>query len=235
MNEQSRVAIITGSAGGIGTRLLQDLANAGFLVAGLDLHSPSDRPELIACDVTDPDAINDAFQRITNEHGRIDVLINNAGILVESSLEDCDPERWHRTLAVNLSGAYYCTRAALPHLRRSKSACVVNIASQLAFKGAPNTAAYSASKAGLIGLTRALAAELAPSIRVNAIAPGPIATPMIKPFATVEWVADRSRQLALNRLGTPQEVSAAALFLISDAASYFTGQTLHPNGGGVMP
>ena len=189
----------------------------------------------MSCDITEPDNVDCVMADIANQFGKIDVLVNNAGILEESPLEDCDPELWHRTLAVNLTGAYYCIRAALPHLRRSDAASVVNIGSQLAFKGAPNTAAYSASKAGLIGLTRALAVELAPSIRVNAVAPGPIETPMIEPYATQAWVASRTRSLALGRLGRPDEVANAVLFLISSAASYFTGQTLHPNGGGVMP
>ncbi len=237
MNQsQTKVAVVTGAAGGVGARILADLTHHGIEAIGLDLRLQADQPgRLLSCDITEPDNVDCVMADIANQFGKIDVLVNNAGILEESPLEDCDPELWHRTLAVNLTGAYYCIRAALPHLRRSDAASVVNIGSQLAFKGAPNTAAYSASKAGLIGLTRALAVELAPSIRVNAVAPGPIETPMIEPYATQAWVASRTRSLALGRLGRPDEVANAVLFLISSAASYFTGQTLHPNGGGVMP
>jgi 3-oxoacyl-[acyl-carrier protein] reductase len=168
--------------------------------------------------------------------GRLDIVVNNAGIMTETPLLDLSVEEWRRTLDVNLTGCFLVTRAAVPHLTAAGGGAVVNIASQLAYRGGVGLAHYSAAKAGIIGFTRAAARELAPrGIRVNAVAPGPIETAMTAPYATPEWLQAKLAGGLIGRLGKPDEVAATVAFLVSDSALLYLGQTLSPNGGGVMP
>ena len=242
-----RVVVVTGGTGGIGAATAEQLVRGGArVVLG---HAPgdevaakelaarlgADRAHPVAVDVTDEAAVADLFATAAGHFGRVDGLVTSAGVMEQVPFADLDPAIWHRTIGINLTGTYLCVRAALPYLLRGEGAAIVTVASQMAYTGGPDAAAYCASKAGTLGLTRALAHELAPAVRVNAVAPGPIDTPMTRPHATPEWVERKTAKLALHRFGTPDEVASVIRFLLGDEASFLTGQTVSPNGGGAMP
>ncbi len=168
------------------------------------------------------------------EVGSVDVLVNNAGISSQKLFTDITDDEWKRTIGVNLDGVFYCCRNALPYMIRQKSGAIINIGSMWGEVGASCEVHYSASKAGVIGLTKALAKEVAPSgVRVNCIAPGVVMTDMMSDFddTTIEELKDET---PLGRLGTPEDIAAAVLFLASDDASFITGQTLGVNGGFII-
>ena len=180
---------------------------------------------------------DDVAQLITTaveSFGRIDAVVTLAGVMEQTLIDGLDLATWNQTLAVNLTGTFLCIKAAAEELRKA-AGTVVTIGSQLGYTGGINCAAYTASKAGVSGLTRALARELGPEVRVNCVAPGPITTPMTAEHATPEWVAQKTRQLVMGRFGVPDEVASAVSWLVGDEASYVTGQTIHVNGGGAMP
>jgi 3-oxoacyl-[acyl-carrier protein] reductase len=240
-----RGVVVTGGTGGTGRSTVEELVRAGARVvvahgrgegaAAADLaNSLGDEVIPVEVDVCDEDSVEALFAAASARLPQVDGLVNSAGVMEQAAIRDLTPAIWNHTIAVNLTGAYLCTRAALRHLDRSDHAAVVNVASQLAYAGAQGVAAYCASKAGLLGLTRALAHDL-PSIRINAVAPGPIDSPMTRPHATPEWVEAKTSKMVMRRFGEPYEVAATIRFLLSDEASFFTGQTLSPNGGGAMP
>ncbi|PSL06127.1 3-oxoacyl-[acyl-carrier protein] reductase [Haloactinopolyspora alba] len=240
-----RVVVVTGASGGIG-RAITDLVSRDGAAVVMGCSGDDAWPEQLPdgagtstavhrVDVRDPEQVDELMAFAGERFGGIDALVNSAGVMEQVDFEDLDPALWNEIITVNLTGAYLCVRAALPWLRRSAAPVVVNVASQLGYAGAARAVAYSASKAGLLGLTRALAHELGPGIRVNAVAPGPIRTPMTDPHATPEWVEQKTSRQVMKRFGEPHEVASAVRFLIGDESSYFTGQTLSPNGGGVMP
>ena len=166
--------------------------------------------------------------------GGVDVLINNAGVSSQKLFTDITDDDWRKTIGVNLDGVFYCCREALPRMISQKSGVIVNISSMWGEVGASCEVHYSASKSGVIGLTRALAKEVAPSgIRVNCIAPGVIMTDMMNDYDD-ETIEELKSQTPLGRLGTPEDIASAALFLASDEASFITGQTLGVNGGFVI-
>jgi 3-oxoacyl-[acyl-carrier protein] reductase len=240
-----RGIVVTGGTGGIGQSTVEELVRAGAQVvvahsrgedaAAADLATAlGDAVIAQEVDVCDEASVAALFEAASARLPQIDGLVNSAGVMEQAPIRDLTPAMWSHTIGVNLTGAYMCTRIALRHLDRSAHAAVVNVASQLAYSGAQGVAAYCASKAGLLGLTRALAHDL-PLIRVNAVAPGPIDSPMTRPHATPGWVEAKTSKMVMRRFGEPHEVAAAIRFLLSDEASFFTGQTLSPNGGGVMP
>lgn len=168
------------------------------------------------------------------EIGSVDVLVNNAGISSQKLFTDITDDEWKKTIGVNLDAVFYCCKNALPHMIRQKSGAIINISSMWGEVGASCEVHYSASKAGVIGLTKALAKEVAPSgVRVNCIAPGVIMTDMMSDYddKTINELKDET---PLGRLGTPEDIAAAALFLASDDASFITGQTLGVNGGFII-
>ncbi len=242
-----RTVLVTGGAGGLGQAMVRALASSGADVA---IHHLGQAPEatglaaelaamdrhaaVFEADVTNWRAVAEMVDRIESELGSIDVLVNNAGVMSETPFCSTSLADWERTLAVDLTGTFVCCRHVIPRMLERGAGVVVNVSSQTAFQGAPSAAAYCAAKAGVAGLTRALARELGPTIRVNAVAPGPIETPLIQPFATAEWRAQRVHGLVAGRLGVPEEVATAVAFLASDAATYMPGQCMHLNGGGVM-
>ncbi|BBY85694.1 SDR family NAD(P)-dependent oxidoreductase [Mycolicibacterium tokaiense] len=241
-----RMVVITGATGGIGAAIARAVHRRGG-VAVLACHPSTfaeghalsaDIPEslVLPVDVADTASVRTFAREITRYGTGIEGLVNNAGVLVERSFEDLDEQTWARVIDVNLSGTFRMVHALRQALSAGEGGSVVNIASQLAYTGAPNVAAYAASKGGVLGLTRALAHDLAPKIRVNAVAPGPIESPMNTPYMSdQQWVARKVGKSVMGRFGTADEVAGAVLYLLSPEATFFTGQTLSPNGGGVMP
>lgn len=237
-----QVAVITGAASGIGSAIAQLFNAEGAAVALFDLAEPSAELRTLSgvsthrVDVTDAEFVRRAVEAVVAEHGRIDVLVSAAGILDEVPFLEMSPERWDKTIAVDLRGVFLAARYVAEHMVAAGSGRIINIASQLGIKGGVNLAHYVSAKAGVIGLTKALALELAPQgVLVNAIAPGPIYTPLIDGLSE-DWKAAKSAELPLGRFGRSEEVAPTALLLASSpGGDIYVGQTLGPNSGDVMP
>ncbi|WP_199429846.1 SDR family NAD(P)-dependent oxidoreductase [Qaidamihabitans albus] len=228
---ENRTALVVGGTGGIGRAIAAAYAREGAEVV------VADRAEAaVRIDVTDEDSVRAAVEEANRRLGRIDVLVNSAGILTESPLTEMSAQTWAETIAVDLTGVFLCCRHVVPGMVERGFGRVVNIASQLGIKGGRGLAHYSAAKAGVLGLTKSLALEVADrGVLVNAIAPGPIETPMVAGI-TEEWKVAKRAELPLGRFGTPEEVAPAAVLLASDpGGNLFVGQTLGPNSGDVMP
>lgn len=221
--------LVTGAANGIGRATAEAFRAAGARVMGLDLKAGEG---IIACDLRQEADILRAVRAAADELGGLDVLVNNAGILREAPLADVTADDIDQHFGVNVRGSILVTREALPHLK--PGARIVNIASELAYLGRANASVYCASKAAMLALTRSWARELAPHILVNAVAPGPTDTPLLGfDRLTPEQQAQETAH-PLGRIGKPEEVAAAVLFLASPQASLFTGQCLGANGGATM-
>lgn len=237
-----QVAAITGAASGIGAAIAQLFRAEGATVALLDLAEPDPELQDLAgvsahrVDVTDAESVRRAVGEVVARHGTIDVLVSAAGILDEVPFLEMTPERWEKTIAVDLRGVFLVARYVAEHMVAAGSGRIINIASQLGIKGGVNLAHYVSAKAGVIGLTKALAQELAPhGVLVNAIAPGPITTPLIDGLSE-DWKTAKSAELPLGRFGRPEEVAPTALLLASSpGGDLYVGQTLGPNSGDVMP
>lgn len=240
---RSRTAFVTGASSGIGEATARLLASGGARVALVarrrDLLSriAADLPGSVAlaADVSDDEAVVEAIEKAEAAIGPIDLLVNSAGVAVPTQLDELTPEVWRRTLAVNLSGTYYSSRELGLRMRARDGGDIVNVASDLAFTGASGYADYCASKAGIVGLTKALAAELAPTVRVNAVAPGPVDTPMMDQELESSGDAKAARaqliaRVPLHRIAGAEEVAAAIAFLAS-AATYTTGSVFGIDGG----
>jgi 3-oxoacyl-[acyl-carrier protein] reductase len=189
---------------------------------------------LLGFNVADPDAVKDAFKQIVDKHGRVDVLVNNAGISRDNLLALMKPSEWDEVMNTNLKGAFLCSQAVVKPMMRQRYGRIVNITSVVGVIGNPGQCNYSAAKAGLIGFTRSLAREIVSrKITVNAVAPGFIETDMT--LALPEKAREALlTQIPAARYGTPEDVAAAVAFLASDAAGYITGQVIHVNGGMFM-
>jgi 3-oxoacyl-[acyl-carrier protein] reductase len=249
MNRQplhGQVALVTGATQGIGRATALALANAGARVwlnhlqqeaAALalvaEIEAAGGSAAAVAADVANPQEVSAMFDTIL-AYGELDILVNNAGIILEKAFVDTDEEDWARVLGVDLGGVYRCCRHALAHMQARGNGSIVNIASELGQLGRERYAAYCTAKAGVIGLTKSLAREFAPAIRINGVAPGPVDTPMV----SLEHMSDEmiAREVAIpaGRLGRPEEIAAAVLFLVSPQASFFHGQLLGANGGAWM-
>ena len=230
---EGRRALVTGAAKGIGRATALALAQAGATVIGLDLAAGDDPVPILACDLADEAAIVTAVGAAARRLGGIDVLVNNAGIMAEAKLSEITAAAIDAHFAVNVRGAILVTREALAHM--GPGGRIVNLASELAYLGREGASVYVATKAAILGLTRSWARELAPSILVNAVAPGPTDTPLLA-FDTLSE-AERRRETAhpLGRIGRADEVAAAIVFLAGPGATLFTGQCLGANGGAAMP
>lgn len=234
-----KTALITGASGGIGTAIAEALAAEGFLPV-LHCHSHPDGMQeraaklggfAVQADLADAAQIFRMTEEILQKTGRVDVLVNNAGISVSGLLTDIDAETRKQLFFVNVLGAIECARALLPQMVHRKSGCILNISSMWGQVGASCEVDYSAAKAALIGFTKALALEVAPSgIRVNCIAPGVIRTPMLDCYDE-QTLLDLAEETPLGRLGTPEDIAHASAFLCSDRADFITGQILGVNGG----
>ena len=242
-----RVALVTGAASGIGKGIAVAFAAEGADLVVADLASEEGAAEVLDAvrelgrevlflhtDVSDEASVRAMAERALERFGRVDVLVNNAGIFTESLLENMPVEDWDRVLGTNLRGTFLCTRFLIGQMLDRNDGCIINIASQLGQIGGAAVAHYSASKAGVIGLTKALAREVSTrGVRVNAIAPGPIQTPLLD-GETEEWRSAKLAELPIGRFGTVSEVTPTAVLLASDDGSYYVGQTLSPNGGDAM-
>lgn len=228
-----RRVVVTGGSSGIGKAIAEAFLANGDRVAVLDRAGGDGA---IRVDVADEASVRAAFSEARETLGGIDVLVNSAGLLTESPLEDMSLAMWNETLTVDLTGVFLCCREVVGEMRQRKWGRIINIASQLAIKGGVGLTHYSAAKAGVVGLSKALALETAAdNVLVNCIAPGPIETPLVEGISE-SWKAAKRAELPLGRFGTPAEVAPAAVLLASDpGGNLFVGQTLGPNSGDVMP
>ena len=236
-----KVAVVTGGARGIGLGVARRFLVDAYDVAILDIDGPTladTAPRLggsvlaIECDVAMPDQVRAAVERVTARFGRIDALVNNAGIAVFKPILDMSIEEWERVLAVNLSGPFFCTQACAPVMLRTGGGSVVNIASISGVRASTLRVAYGTSKAGLMHLTKQQAVELGTmGIRVNAVAPAPVDTAMAQQVHSADIRTSYHDAIPLNRYGTVEEIADAVAFLCSDAATYVNGQTLAVDGG----
>jgi len=243
MADSDKIAIVTGAARGIGLEIVRQLLAAGMTVVAVDLNAelleqlpealgaPGDKLETKALDVTDADGFTALVEEVADKHERIDVLVNNAGITRDGLLMRMSDEDWNLVLNVNLTSAFIGTRAVCRYMVRQKSGSIVNMASYSGLEGNRGQANYSASKAGMIGLTKTTAKELASkSVRCNAVAPGFIQTEMtdVLPQQAKDMAL---AQIPLKRFGQPSDIAHAVAFLAGDESTYITGQVLSVDGG----
>lgn len=237
------VALVTGAARGIGLATAKKFLAEGWRVALLDIEGElqaaaaaalknPDNALAITCDVSDATAVGAAMAAVMSRFGRLDALVNNAGVAVFAPVLETSDADWNRIMAVNLTGPFLCTKAAAPLMREQGGGAIVNVTSISAVRASTLRSAYGTSKAGLAHLTKQLAVELASlNIRVNAVAPGPVDTAMAKQVHSREIRADYHDAIPLNRYGLEEELAEAIYFLCSERSSYITGQILAVDGG----
>jgi 3-oxoacyl-[acyl-carrier protein] reductase len=244
---EGKIAVVTGGARGIGGGIATAFAAEGADVVIADVLGEEAAADVVAAiaasgrrslyvktDVSNEDQVRAMIDAAHAEFGRIDILVNDAGIVSQLAFEDIDAAEFDRVIGVNLRGVFLCSRHAIKGMLERGAGVIINVASQLGQIGGVEMVHYSASKAGVIGFTKALAREVSTrGIRVNAIAPGPILTDMMAE-ETEEWAARKLAELPMGRFGQAHEVAPTAVFLASDDSSYYVGQTLCPNGGDVM-
>lgn len=243
---QNQVAIVTGAGQGIGKaialRLAKEGANIGIIEinektandSALAIRRQGRRASVNVADVSNPGQVEKAVDNIAVEFGRVDILVNNAGIEKRAPFLEITPEEWQRQLDVNLSGTFYCSQSAARHMAKRKYGRIVNLSSVAGLIGPIDLATYGATKAGVVGLTRAAALDLADyGITVNAIAPGPIETELMRGAWSEEALRERPQHGAIARFGTVDEIAHAAIFLASPDSGFITGVTLPVEGGAV--
>jgi NAD(P)-dependent dehydrogenase (short-subunit alcohol dehydrogenase family) len=233
-----KVCVITGAKGGIGASAAELFAREGAIVVGVDLAEDSPGDLALACDVTDDDAVRELYARVRGEYGHVDVLFNNAGISPndDASVLDTSLEAWQRVQDVNLKSVFLCCKHGIPHLlENERGGSVINTASFVAVMGAATSQiSYTASKGGVLALSRELGVEFARrGVRVNALCPGPVDTPLLRELFAKdpERAARRLVHVPIGRFARAEEIASAALFLASDESSYVTASTFLVDGG----
>jgi 3-oxoacyl-[acyl-carrier protein] reductase len=241
---ERRVVAITGAATGIGLATARRFAASGDLLVLNHLDDPGGLPEaadaaaraggdavLVRADVSDRAQAERVVREGEARFGRVDVLVNNAGILRSVPAHETSPEVWREVIATNLEGTWWCLRAALPGMLGRRSGRIVNVSSELGLIGFPTYAAYCASKGGVIALTKAVAKEVAPSgVLVNSVAPGPVETDMLI-RDTIEYNDETREQVPLRRFGQPDEIARVIEFVAGPGGDFMVGQVISPNGG----
>jgi len=249
MNEKKLTAIITGAASGIGFAIAKEFLKNNITVCMNDINENNlkiaknkllsegiDNSLLLTVsgDVSEENQVKNIFEVTVKKIGECSILVNNAGIVQEKPFHLLTFDDWKKMLSVHLDGCFLCCKYAIPQMLKRKNGIIINIASQLGQIGGIDLSHYSAAKAGIIGLTKSLAKEYSEKgIRVNAIAPGPIETELVKELSE-DWRNKKRESLPLKKFGEPEDVAKTALFLSSDDAKIFVGQTLGPNSGDVM-
>jgi len=248
MRLKENVAIVTGAAKGIGWGIAKIFIQEGAKVVVVDWDEENGEKTakelcidggdaiFVKCDVSNEEQVKAMVEKAMQVYGRIDVLVNNAGVGVYKSFMDATMADWERALNVNLKGQILCSRSVVPHMQAQGKGAIVNISSVHAFQTVNGVAPYATSKGGVFALTHAMAIDLAPTIRVNAIAPGWIYTPLIQSIfdSYADPAAQRKeieRRAIMKRIGIPEEIGYAAAFLASDEASFITGTQLFVDGG----
>ena len=244
----NKLALVTGGAGDIGRAVVDRLAKDQYGIVILDMNDNGGKQAVAEfgqrnialefyCAHLDQEAeVKTVFEKIQATHNRLDLLVNVAGgSFYRHKFEDFPLDHWRTIIDANLTSTFLCCRAVTPLMKNQKAGVIVNISSDIAYSGGENRSAYAAAKAGILGLTRTLALELAPAgVRVNAVAPGRIETPRVRShYSDAEWNASNTR-IPLGHPGAPEDVAEAVAYLASDAAKHMTGQTLHVNGGRIM-
>jgi NAD(P)-dependent dehydrogenase (short-subunit alcohol dehydrogenase family) len=244
----NQVAIVTGAAKGIGWGIAKVLSQKGAKVVVVDWDAKEGEKSaegirkaggdaiFVKCDVSNEDEVKAMIDAALQKYGRIDILVNNAGIGVYKSILDASSEDWDRCLGVNLRGVFLCSKYAIPHMQKLGKGAIVNISSVHSHATVNGVGPYAASKGGITALTRNMAIDYGPAIRVNSIAPGWVLTPLIQSiFDSYSDPADQQRQVerrqVMKRIGVPEDIGYAAAFLASDEASFITGAQLFVDGG----
>ena len=242
-----KIALVTGSSRGIGRAIATELAHQGYAVCinyrvrkdcaddlVEKLTAEGCRAMAVQADVADRAQVNEMVKKVEESFGPVSLLVNNAGVAGQALFQDITDELWHRYFAVNVDGSFHTVQAVLPHMLHEHEGCIVNISSMWGLRGASCEVTYSATKAALIGFTRSLAAELAPThIRVNCVAPGVIKTDMLDalPDGVLPQLAEET---PLRRIGVPEDIAHAVAYLADEKASFVTGQVLTVDGGFIL-
>lgn len=246
---EKKVAVVSGGGGGIGAAVVARLARADFIPVILDRDEKLGRGVLsqlrlqegqgafLSVDVTKRPQVQSAFERIKAEFRRVDVLVNLAGGTLHAKLlQDFSLKEWREVIDLNLKSTFLCCQAVFPIMKAQRQGSIINTASNYGITGSATRTAYSAAKAGIIAFTKSLATELAPyGVRANVIAPGRTATPRVKDQYDAETWAAKALEIPMGRAAEPAEIAEGVAFLASEESGYMTGQTLHVNGGMVMP